>query len=312
MILNRALLASLLALSASAAAAKKDDDPLPPLPKSAVESPLADYFACLSDRNEAAVAAHRGGRYQGFPENALETFAESVREGVTILEVDVASTSDDVLVIFHDDELERMTTGKGELADKTYEQVQELILKDEGGVLTSFRIPTFKAALDWADGRAILEVDIKNSASADAVIDEIKAAGAEKRVILIAYTLDDALLYRRLAPNALISTSVTSLDALESAIDAGLHESAILAWTGNRDINNELFGQLTERGVPVIFGTLGRQNSLDIRFFYDGDASEYSELEEAGVNLIASDLPVEALEVVGAPSCAAPLGQTRP
>ncbi|MGX7835704.1 glycerophosphodiester phosphodiesterase family protein, partial [Campylobacter fetus subsp. venerealis] len=80
-----------------------------------------DFYSWTSDRIPM-VSAHRGGPYPGFPENAIETFANVLEYTPAIIELDVAMTKDGVLVLMHDDKLDRTTTGKGSVSDATYSE----------------------------------------------------------------------------------------------------------------------------------------------------------------------------------------------
>ncbi len=71
------------------------------------------------------VLAHTGGEDQ-FPGSTLFSFGESVKAGVDMLDLNVILTSDGVLVIQHDDTVDRTTNGTGALADLTYDEVNAL------------------------------------------------------------------------------------------------------------------------------------------------------------------------------------------
>ena len=71
------------------------------------------------------VIAHRGGSGL-WPENTLLAFREAVALGVDVLEMDVHSTADDVLVVLHDDTVDRTTDGKGAIRDLPLAEAQAL------------------------------------------------------------------------------------------------------------------------------------------------------------------------------------------
>src|SRR5215212_4078474 len=73
----------------------------------------------------ALVYAHRGGA--GLRrENSIEAFDHGVSLGADGLEFDVHLSSDGIVVVHHDDTLERTTTGKGRLVDHTAAQLAAL------------------------------------------------------------------------------------------------------------------------------------------------------------------------------------------
>jgi glycerophosphoryl diester phosphodiesterase len=87
-------------------------------------SPVEDlpFFRCSQD---AMVIAHRGGRGL-WPENTLFAFQRAAELGADVLEMDIHSTSDGVLVAIHDDTVDRTTDGSGSIQDFTLEQLKKL------------------------------------------------------------------------------------------------------------------------------------------------------------------------------------------
>jgi glycerophosphoryl diester phosphodiesterase len=71
------------------------------------------------------VMAHRGGAGL-WPENTLYAFERAARAGVDVLEMDMHSTSDGVLVIIHDDTVDRTTNGTGRVNSLTLAQLKAL------------------------------------------------------------------------------------------------------------------------------------------------------------------------------------------
>ena len=72
-----------------------------------------------------AVIAHRGGAGLR-PENTMPAFRHAVALGVDVLEMDVRSTSDGVLVLMHDRTVDRTTNGTGPVDSFTFEQLRKL------------------------------------------------------------------------------------------------------------------------------------------------------------------------------------------
>ena len=99
--------------------------------------------------------AHRGLHNGTRAENSLSAFAAAVEAGYGI-ELDVRLSADGVLVVFHDDTLDRMTEATGRVDSKTLAELGKLHL---GG--TGEGIPTFEEVLRLVDGRVPLVVEIK-------------------------------------------------------------------------------------------------------------------------------------------------------
>jgi glycerophosphoryl diester phosphodiesterase len=92
---------------------------------------------------------HRGCRGIGNPpENSLDAFQAAIDQGADGVELDVFLSRDDQLIVFHDDTLDRMTSGTGETTSYTLAELQQFRLKSADGSLTDARIPTLDEVLD--------------------------------------------------------------------------------------------------------------------------------------------------------------------
>ncbi|MBT8248542.1 MAG: glycerophosphodiester phosphodiesterase, partial [Acidimicrobiia bacterium] len=78
----------------------------------------------FSDPTPYAVA-HRGSRLL-WPENTMEAFQGAVDLGYRYLETDLHRSSDGVLMVFHDDTLDRTTNGSGAVSSRTAAELGEL------------------------------------------------------------------------------------------------------------------------------------------------------------------------------------------
>jgi len=102
--------------------------------------------------------AHRGVHDNiNIPENSLLAFKETIKNNFPI-ELDIQLTKDNILVIFHDDNLKRMTGVNKNLRDLTYNEIKTLKLLN-----TNQTIPTFKEVLDLVDGKVLLDIELKHT-----------------------------------------------------------------------------------------------------------------------------------------------------
>lgn len=69
--------------------------------------------------------AHQGGESEA-PSNTMYAFTRAVRLGADMLEMDIHSTADDVLVASHDSTVDRTTDGTGPIREKTYRELRKL------------------------------------------------------------------------------------------------------------------------------------------------------------------------------------------
>lgn len=93
------------------------------------------------------VVGHRGGAALA-PENTLTAFANAGKIGADGIELDVQMSKDGMLVVMHDETVDRTTNGKGFIKDLTFAQLRALTIRGTGaGKGEVERIPTFAEAL---------------------------------------------------------------------------------------------------------------------------------------------------------------------
>ena len=121
------------------------------------------------DESSVIVVAHRAD-WRSFPENSLEAIQSSIDMGVDMLELDVQRTKDGVLILMHDHKLDRTTTGQGNIAETTWEEISKLNLKDHKGEVTGYKVPKLEDALLLCKDRIMINLD-----KADRYFDEVFA-----------------------------------------------------------------------------------------------------------------------------------------
>ena len=100
--------------------------------------------------------AHRGlWTKGGAPENSLAAFQAACEAGYGI-ELDVQLSSDGEAMVFHDDDLARMTGVGGKLRDRSASDLSELRLAG-----TDEPIPTLRETLALVGRRAMIHVELK-------------------------------------------------------------------------------------------------------------------------------------------------------
>lgn len=279
--MRRALIAAAVLLTGCEDAAVVGERPA----TSAAVAPPSDlraYFDCLREDGFVAVSAHRGGPAPGFAENAIPTFENTLRQAPgSFLEVDVSQTADGVLVLMHDDRVERTTTGTGALSDLDLAELLAFSLEDEDGRAVDARTPTLREALAWADGRAVLELDIKRGVRFEDVIADVEAESAMERVVFVTYSVDAASRLARLAPRAMIYTTISNPRELDVLERRSVDLSRIVAWTGTSAPNRDLVEALAARGVETRFGMFG-------------EGRDYASAIRVGAQIVAVDDASEA------------------
>jgi glycerophosphoryl diester phosphodiesterase len=86
---------------------------------------LLPHAFTTGDGAHPLVIAHQGGDGER-PSNTLLAFSYAVGIGADVLDLDVHGTRDGVLVVIHDDTVDRTTDGTGRVQDFTFEALQQL------------------------------------------------------------------------------------------------------------------------------------------------------------------------------------------
>ena len=101
--------------------------------------------------------AHRGMHNinKGIPENSIKAFKEAIKNNY-IIELDLHILKDKSVVVFHDDNLKRMTGIDKRLIDTTYNEIRQLKLQN-----TDNYIPLFKEVLEVVKGKVPIIIELK-------------------------------------------------------------------------------------------------------------------------------------------------------
>ena len=104
------------------------------------------------------IIAHRGVfNNDDIPENSMKAFKKAISLNYSF-ELDVQLTKDNVLVVFHDFDLKRMTGISKKLSDCSYDELLQYHLLN-----TKEKIPTLKQVLELNQDKVMIDIEIKNT-----------------------------------------------------------------------------------------------------------------------------------------------------
>ncbi len=114
--------------------------------------------------NTTQRVAHRGGSLLA-PENTLAAFRNALTLATDAIELDVQMSRDGQLIVFHDNTLERLTDGQGNILDGDFAYLRSLnaAAHFKGGWPVAQQIPTLREVLELARGRKQVYIEIKTS-----------------------------------------------------------------------------------------------------------------------------------------------------
>ena len=108
----------------------------------------------------APAACRRARRV--FPENSLAAARNAIELGAEMIEVDVQKSRDGAYVVFHDSWLDRTSTCKGRLLERTLAELKTCRLVVEGtGAVTDESVPTLARLLAVTRNRIFVNIDNK-------------------------------------------------------------------------------------------------------------------------------------------------------
>jgi glycerophosphoryl diester phosphodiesterase len=149
----------------------------------------------LLDLLARPVIGHRGNRAHA-PENTLASFEEAVALGVDAVEFDLRVSRGGVVMVFHDETLERTTDAAGPLADRT---AAELGRVDAGANFTAdggrtfpwrgrgVTVSTFDAVVESLPRALPFIIELKTPAATEPVRTAIARHGIAGRVIVAGF-----------------------------------------------------------------------------------------------------------------------------
>ena len=155
--------------------------------------------------------AHRGGAHVA-PENTLGAFHYALTLHIDAIELDVQMSRDGHAIIFHDNTVERLTDGQGNILDLDFAYLRSLNAAAHfpGGWFQPERIPTLREVLDLARGRLSIQIEIKYSQRgrvygryshiAETIVAEIQATHMHDQVLIISFDWHILCLIKSLEP----------------------------------------------------------------------------------------------------------------
>jgi glycerophosphoryl diester phosphodiesterase len=140
--------------------------------------------AVVPAAGKVQVIAHRGASADA-PENTLAAFALASTQGADWFELDCTLTRDGAVIVIHDDTVDRVTNGKGRVADLTLAELQRL---DAGSwkdpTFVGERLPTLEQALALARERRIgVYIEIKPAADDATLYDAIARLAGDRETL---------------------------------------------------------------------------------------------------------------------------------
>lgn len=258
----------------------------------------------LKRQHRILVMAHRGEKGHA-PENTLIAFQRAAALNVDILETDVHLSADGHILAYHDETLERTTSGRGRIADKTLAEIKAL---DAGYTWTlddgqsypyrgqGITVPTLEELfLAFPTFRFNIDLKPESTAIVDAFAALVGRHGREDSVLVGSF--HDAVLaaFRRAMPQ--VATAAGNSEARTTYILnklrlGRLYRPPALAYQVPE------FSDGRHVVTPSFVRTAHAQGR-EVHVWTVNDAADMRRLIRWGVDGIFTDYPAQLLEVLG-------------
>ena len=226
---------------------------------------LQDYFSWKPARKAPIFMAHRmAPPADGYAENSLRAMERCfTKYQCVVQEIDVRMTSDSVLVLLHDDTLDRTTTGKGKLNQLSWQYVQQLQLKDTRGyALHQDKVPLFDDILKLAKGKALLALDMKPGTDPLRMMQAVDMHQMIGQVFVICYTLAEAQVLHGKYPSLMLALGFNTPEQIAAIKTSGIPFRNIIDLTTREVLPVGYYREINEMGITTSFSAFGGLDTL--------------------------------------------------
>jgi glycerophosphoryl diester phosphodiesterase len=126
------------------------------------------------------IVGHKGATGYA-PENTLPSFQMAIAIGCDRAELDVRSTKDGQIVVFHDDEVSRLTNGVGLVSEMTLSELKKLDCEQ------GEKIPTLQEVIDVCKNKIDLQIELKADGTPELVNDIVLKNDIQDQVVITSF-----------------------------------------------------------------------------------------------------------------------------
>ncbi len=139
------------------------------------------------------------------PENTKIAFFKALDLGADAIEFDVQLTRDEVVIVFHDETLDRTTDGAGRVADTDFATVRDLDAGSWfGTAFAKIEVPTLTEVLQALGKRCLINIELKpderGELLAKHVVTEVARFDLFDSIVFSSFDIDSLSAMRRMVP----------------------------------------------------------------------------------------------------------------
>ena len=266
--------------------------------------PSTDHPYYAADLNYPLVIAHQGGDGV-WPGETMFAYQNAVKLGVEVLEMDIHITEDGVLVLMHDETVDRTTDGSGEIESMTLEELKKLDAgydwSTDDGATFPFRgkgltVTTLEEVFTaFPDKHMTIEIKKTNAPMTQPFCELIRKHKMEDKVLAASFYDDKLKEFRKECPEVATSSAkneTTAFVLLTKPFLGSFYSPKFFSL------------QVPEEsgGITVMtpaFVKAAHERNLAVEPWTINDAETMKKLIDWGVDGIITDRPDILMEVLG-------------
>lgn len=264
--------------------------------------PVPDYP--FFEQAGPLVIAHQGG--EGLrPSNTMAAFENAASLGVDVLEMDIHATADNVLILMHDDTVDRTTDGSGRIREMTLNEIKALdaghYWTNDDGQTYPFRgqgiqVPTLEEIFT-AFPSMLMNIEIKpdDPETAELLCQLITAHQMTDQLLIASFHPESIRTFRAACPE--VPTSLVEPEILRFFILNTLFLGRLYRSPGAAMQVPEYSGN-----IHVLTNRFVRGNhalNMDVHAWTINETADMERLIALGVDGIITDRPDRMLELLG-------------
>lgn len=233
------------------------------------------FNSCKMIDSKPLVIGHRGAMGHE-TENTLASIQKAMDLGVDMIEIDVFKIESGEIVVFHDEDVSRLSNSSGQIEKFGIMELRQLTL--EG----NHKIPELQNVLNLIDNKVALNIELKGSKTADRVNHivgyYIKSKGwSPKNIVISSFKWDELRTLRQLNDSIQIAI-LTEQDPIK-AIEIAKELNAIAINPNYKTLTKENTAKIHNEGLKVYTWTVNEPEDIQRMesFGVDGIITNYPE-----------------------------------
>ena len=210
-----------------------------------------DTSVLPKSKNKIVVIAHRGDHTIA-PEISLMAIHNAINDGADYVELDIRTTKDGKLVLMHDGTVDRMTNGKGNINELSFDTIRALKLFNKRITNSdTLQVPTFEEALQLCKNKINIYLDFK-AANVPQVHEAIIKANMQNQMVVYINAPNQYTDWRKYVPTMPLILSLNKKVKDSTEMIQYLNKINIDILDGNwNEYTQETVNAATKMGVPV-------------------------------------------------------------